>query len=122
VSFEFSLPKDWNAAVILPSGRVRPVTYDVNGVTVTDAAPATVLWQQPKGPDNGPGPGGVAAVLALAGALAVMVGVRSQLRLATVRPMRAVPDLVQRAPAFGFVLFLAAFGVLVAGALINGAT
>jgi hypothetical protein len=122
VTFEFSLPKDWNAAVILPSGRVRPVTYEVNGVTVTDAAPATVLWQQPAGPDNGPGPVGVAAVLALAGALAILVGVRSQLRLATVRPMRAVPDLVQRAPAFGFVLFLAAFGVLVAGVLINGAT
>ena len=98
------------------------MTYDVNGVTVTDAAPATVLWQQPKGPTTAPARAGWPPSLALAGALAVTVGVRSQLRLATVRPMRAVPDLVQRAPCFGFVLFVAALGVLVAGALINGAT
>jgi hypothetical protein len=64
----------------------------------------------------------VAGVLALAGALAVLLGVQARLRLAAVRPMRPLPDLVQRAPSLGFVLFVAALGVLLAQLLINGAT
>jgi hypothetical protein len=61
-------------------------------------------------------------VLALAGALMLLVGIRARLQLATVRPMRPLPDLLQRAPSLAFVLFVAALGVLVAGVLINGPT
>ena len=122
VSLEFSLPKEDFGALILPSGRAHPMDYVVNGRKVTDALATPVFWVQPPSGGNGPGAPGVAAVLSLAGALAVLVGVRARLRLAAVRPMRAVPDLVLQAPAFGIVLFLAALGVLLAGALISGAT
>jgi hypothetical protein len=122
VAFDFSMPKSSIGAIVLPSGRVRPVTYVVNGQKVTDAVPVPVLWVQTKGPDNGPGAPGVAAVLALAGALMLLVGIRARLQLATVRPMRPLPDLLQRAPSLAFVLFVAALGVLVAGVLINGPT
>ena len=122
VALEFSLPAGYFGALIMPSGRVHPVDYLVNGVAVTDAVPTLVFWVQPSESGQGPGAPAVAGVLALAGALAVTYGVRGRLRIAAARPMRPIPDLVLRAPSFGFVLFLAAFGVLVAGALISGAT
>ncbi len=122
VAMEFSLPKDYFGALIIPSGRVRPVPYTVNGFTVTDEVPTPVFWVQPDEPEDTPGAAAVAGVLALAGALAVTAGVRVRLRYAAARPMRAIPDLVQRAPAFGLVLFLAALGTLVAGALISSAS
>ena len=122
VAMEFSLPRAYFGALIIPSGRVRPVEYTVNGISTTDAVAHPVFWVQPTEPGKGPGAPAVAAVLALIGALAVLYGVRGRLQLATARPMRPMPDLMQRAPSFGFVLFLAALGVLVAGALIAGAT
>jgi hypothetical protein len=116
VTFEFSLPQRSIGALILPSARVRPVPYLVNGQRLTDAVLTPVFWVQRSSPDRGPGAPGVAGVLALAGALAVLLG------LAAVRPMRPLPDLVQRAPSLGFVLFVAALGVLLAQLLMNGAT
>ena len=122
VAMEFSLPPEWFGALILPSGRVRPVQYTVNGQVVTDAQPTPVFWVQPPEPEDTPGAPAVAAALALAGALAVLGGVRTRLRYAAERPLRPLPDLVQRAPSFGLVLFLAAVGTLIAGALISAAS
>jgi hypothetical protein len=121
-AMEFSLPPDWFGAVILPSGRVRPVQYTVNGQVVTDAQAVPVFWVQPPEPEDTPGAVGVAGALALAGALAVLYGVRTRFRVAIERPMRPMPELALRAPAFGLMLFLAAIGTLVAGALISAAS
>jgi hypothetical protein len=121
-AMEFSLPPDWFGALILPSGRVRPVQYTVNGQVVTDAQPVPVFWVQPPEPDDTPGAPAVAAALALAGALAVLYGVRTRFRIAVERPLRPMPELALRAPSFGVVLFLAALGTLVAGALISSAS
>lgn len=120
VTFEFSLPEDWPGALILPSGRVRPIEYEINGTKVTDAAPTPIFWADEADADT-PGAPLVAAVLSLAGSLAVLYGVRTRIRLAGARPMRALPDLAQQAPAFGAVLYLAALGILIAGALISSA-
>lgn len=122
VAMEFSLPKNYIGTLIIPSGRVRPVQYTVNGQLVTDAVPTPVFWVQPDEPDKTPGAAAVAGVLALAGALAVSAGVRPRIRIAAERPMRAVPELALRAPPFGLMLFLSALGVLVAGALISAAS
>jgi hypothetical protein len=122
VAMEFSLPQDYVGALIIPSGRVRPVQYTVNGAVVTDAVATPVFWVQPPEPEDTPGAPAVAGFLALAGALAVTVGARTRLRYAAIRPLRAMPELVQRAPAFGLMLFLAALGTLLAGALISAAS
>lgn len=121
VSFEFSLPEEWTGALILPSGRVRPVEYDINGVTVTDAAPTPVFWQD-AGDESTPGAPAVAGVLALAGALAALYGVRTRIRVAARRPLRPIPELALRAPSFGLVLYVAAFAVLAVGLIIEAST
>lgn len=121
-TFEFSLPIDQVGVVVLPSGRVNPVDYEVNGIRFTDAVATPAFWVSDLPPEPTAGAPGVAGVLSLAGALAVLVGVRARLRVAGTRPLRALPDLLQRAPSFGAVLFLAAIGALIAGALISSAT
>ena len=122
VTFEFSLPSYLKAALILPSGRVRPETYIVNGKTLYDAGPVIAQWGHAGKTKKGPGAPGVAGVLALAGVLVLLVGVRARLQQAAARPMRPLPDLLQQAPSLAFVLFVAALGMLVAAALIGGAT
>jgi hypothetical protein len=121
VAFEFRMPRDHVGALIIPSGRIAPVPYVVNGVTVTDAAVVPVFWVQPPEQERTPGAAAVAGTLALAGALAVLAGVRTRLRYAAARPLRPVPDLAVRALPFAFVLFLSALGALVAGWLISSA-
>ena len=121
VALEFSLPGEYVGAQILPSARVRPVPYLVNGIPLTDAVATPVIWIQPPGQDDTPGAAAVAGALALAGAVAVLVGVRTRLRYAAMRPLRPIPELAQRALPFAFVLFLAAAGAVVAGWLISGA-
>lgn len=120
--FEFSVPGDDVGAVVYPSGRVHPQSYELNGHAFNDSVPIAILWGQQPDPDDDPGAAAVAGALALAGTLALLVGVRTRLRFAAARPLRPVPDLAQRAPTFGLLLYLAAVGVLVAGALISGAT
>jgi hypothetical protein len=80
-----------------------------------------VFWLQPQPDDDSPGAPAVAAMLALAGALAVLVGVRSRLRALAARPLRALPDLAQQAPRLGALLFGTAVAVLIAGWLISSA-
>jgi hypothetical protein len=121
-ALEFTMPRDQIGAVILPSGRVRPVAYEVNGVEVTDAVATPVFWIQPPGPEETPGAAAVAGLLALGGAFAVAIGLRPRLRTEVPRPLKAVPDVITRAPAFGVVLYLAALGALIAGALISAAS
>lgn len=122
VTFVFSLPEDWPGALVLPSGRVRPIEYEINGTKVTDAVPTPVFWEDPAADEDNPGAPAAAAALAIAGALAVLYGVRTRLRLAAARPLRPLPDLAERAPSFGLVLYLAGLGILVAGALISAAS
>jgi hypothetical protein len=61
----------------------------------------------------------VAAVLALFGSLAVLVHVRARLRGVGQRPIQPLGLLAQRAPTLAALLFLAAVGALLAGALIS---
>jgi hypothetical protein len=119
VALEFSLPHDQVAALIIPSGRVHPVPYEVNHIPVTDAAPAAVFWVQPAEPGVSPGAPAVAALLALVGALAVLAGTRARLRATTSGPLEAISEPLRRAPALGGMLFAAALAVLVAGELIS---
>lgn len=121
VALEFSLPPEYVGAQIVPSGRVRPVTYRVNDQEVTDEVAIPVFWVQPPDQEDTPGAAAVAGVLALGGAVAVLGGVRTRIRYANARPLRPVPDLAVRALPFAFVLFLAAFGALLAGWLISSA-
>ncbi len=116
--FEFDLPYAQVGAFVIPSGRVVPESYEVNGIAFNDAVPIPVLWFTPED-DESPGAPAVAGVLALAGAIAVLFGGRARLQIAAIRPLRAVPDLAQRAPTLGLVLYLAALAVLVAGALVS---
>jgi hypothetical protein len=62
---------------------------------------------------------GVAALLTLFGALAVMVHVRARLKVVGQRPIQPLPLLAQRAPTLAALLYIAAVGALLAGALIN---
>ena len=119
VAIEFSMPPDHVAAVILPSGRVRPVQYEVNGAMTTDGTPSVAFWGLPVTEPGPPAAPAVAAMLALAGALAVVVGGRARMQVSGVRPLRPLPDLLVRAPALGAMLFAGAFAVLVTGALIS---
>ena len=119
VALEFTMPKEDVTALILPSGRVRPVEYEVNGAPTNDAGFAVAFWGYPPEDPETPGAPAVAAILALVGALAVTVGGRAQIRQATVRPLRPLPEPILRAPTLGAMLFAAALAVLVAGALIS---
>ena len=76
VALEFSMPKEEVTALILPSGRVRPVEYEVNGVATNDAGYAVAYWGYSVADPETPGAPAVAAILALVGALAVAVGAR----------------------------------------------
>jgi hypothetical protein len=119
VALEFRMAEEHVAALILPSGRVRPVRYVVNGYEGNDAVTGVAYWGEvPEDPET-PGAPLVAAILALAGALAVVVGGSARLRASAARPMRALPEPLQRAPGLGALLFLAALAVLVAGELIS---
>ncbi len=118
VALEFKLPPEHVGAVVLPSGRVRPVSYQVNGVDVTDAAPAAVYWLQRAEPSDTPGEAAVAALLALAGAVALVVGGRARLRLRAT-PERPLGIAAQHAPLLGGLLFAAALAVEVTGILID---
>ncbi len=119
VALEFRMPPDKVAALILPSGRARPVKYVVNGYEASDAVIGVAYWGTvPEDPET-PGAPMVAAILALAGALAMIVGGRARIRAAAARPMRPLPEPLMRAPGLGALLFLAALAVLVAGELIS---
>jgi hypothetical protein len=120
-SFEFYLPDEHVGALVMPSARVEPQSYEVNGIAFDDRVPIPVLWVQADDGEQSPGAPAVAGALSLAGALAVLAGTRTRMRYATLRPLRPVPDLAQRALPFAFVLFLAAGGALVAGWLISSA-
>ncbi len=118
VAIEFFLPPEHGAAVILPSGRVRPVSYLVNGMPVTDAVPTPVFWFTPVEEDEAGAPA-IAAMLAAAGAALLLVSSRRRLRVSDVRPLVAPSVVELRLVPLGLLLFLAAGGALVAGALIE---
>ena len=123
VALEFALPPKNVAALLLPSGRVRPVQFEVNGIDVTDAKPTAVFWVQPPGNPTTPGAPAVAAILALVGALALLIGARAELRVHQAdhvhRAGRGVSEPVRRARALSGLLFAAALAVLATGALID---
>jgi hypothetical protein len=119
VALEFTLPKKHVAALLLPSGRVRPVQYEVNGFHFDDSEPTAVFWVQRPESEPTAGAPAVAAILALAGALAVLVGGRARLQAQTDTGIEALAEPLRRAPALGGLLFGAAVAVLVAGAMIS---
>lgn len=118
-ALEFSLPEETVAALIVPSGRVRPITYTVNGFSVPDTSIFPVFWVQPEGQDDTAGAPAIAALLALFGALAMVVHTRARFRVAATRPLRPLPIFAQRAPTLAALLFLGAIAALLVGALIN---
>jgi hypothetical protein len=44
VSITFDMPLSQSGALVLPSGRARPVEFDVNGTVVTDAQATPIGW------------------------------------------------------------------------------
>jgi hypothetical protein len=95
------------------------MTYVVNGFPVADASIFPVFWVQPEGQDDTAGAPAIAALLALFGALAMVVHTRARLRVAATRPLRPLPIFAQRAPTLAALLFLGAIAALLVGALIN---
>lgn len=120
VALEFKLPPQQGGVVLLPSGRVRPVRYEVNGVLVDDAITRSVLFAPPAPAERTAGAPAIAAMLAVAGAAGLLVGTRRLVAPSVARPLVAASPLEQRLPALGLLLFLAAAGVLVTGVLIDG--
>lgn len=119
--YEFRLPADVDTATLLPSGRVWAMPVTVNDRYYDDLANRTISWSEDT--DGGTathGASSVAAALALAGALTVMVTVRARMKVAAVRPMRALGVFAQNAPSLAALLYLAAAAMLLAGALISG--
>jgi hypothetical protein len=119
VALEFRLPPDHTAVAILPSGRVRPVEYEVNGVKLDDSVLTAAFWVQPDEEDGAPSGAAVAALLALAGALAIGVGKRAQRRATPADPGTTVSEALQRAPALGLLLLGSAAAVLLTEWLIS---
>jgi hypothetical protein len=119
VALEFRLPKEMNAAVLLPSGRVRPVVYEVNRVPVTDAVTTAIFWGAPVDGTSTPGAPAVAAVLALGGAMALLVGGRARLRTPADPSGTPLSDALLRAPSLAALLFAAAVAALATGFLID---
>lgn len=118
VAIEFTLPPYHGGVLILPSGRVRPMPYVVNGIAFDDAVPTTAFWGAPGSEARSPGAPAIAAILAAVGAGSLLAGTRRRMRT-DVRPLVAASLLEQRLPSLGLLLFLAAAGVLLAGALID---
>ena len=98
--FEFDLPYAQVGAFVIPSGRVVPESYEVNGIAFNDAVPIPVLWFTPED-DESPGAPAVAGVLALAGAVAVLFGVRSRLRSPRSDPCGPCPTWPSAPPRWG---------------------
>ncbi len=116
----FSLPEEEVAALILPSARARPVHYDVNGIPVTDAATSFILWLPPGAVEDPSRAPAIAAILALTGAAAMLVGTRGRLRVATHATHLAISESLRRAPHLAAALVVAALVTLVAGAVTGG--
>ncbi|MEQ1786817.1 MAG: DUF4012 domain-containing protein, partial [Acidimicrobiales bacterium] len=119
VAIEFTLPDYQGGVVLLPSARVRPVSFVVNGVPLDDAVTRTVLFAPPAPSERTPGAPAIAAILAVAGAASLLLARRRAAARRGIRPLIAATPLELRLPALGRLLFLAAVGVLAAGSLIE---
>lgn len=71
---EFELPADAPAALIVPSARIRPMTYTVNGTAVTDDAPRVVFFIAPSGAVDGATRAGLSTAAAFGIAANVAAG------------------------------------------------
>jgi hypothetical protein len=116
VTIDFSMPASKPGAVILPSGRVRPVRYQVNDLVTDDATSRLVLWGAPAGPEPIPAAATVAAFLAL-GAAVALLPVARQTRQGSARPLVAPSRVVLRLPSLSLWLLAAAGAMLLALAL-----
>lgn len=122
VAIEFFLPPYQGGVLLLPSARVRPVQYVVNGVAVDDAVTRSVLFAPPaEAASSSPGAPAIAALLALAGAGTILAAHRRRVVRADRRPLVAASVMEARLVTFGLLLLLGAAGVLVTGALIERA-
>ena len=55
IRLDFSLPRSERRLEVIPSARLRPITYRVNGAAFNDAVPMKLDLQQ-LAPDSGPAP------------------------------------------------------------------
>jgi hypothetical protein len=118
VSMEFSMPPAHRGVLILPSGRVRPVRYDVNDIVTDDATTRVVFWTEPPGPEPLPAAATIAAILALGGAAALLPAGR-RTRQGVSRPLVA-PSLVElRLPTLSLWLLTAAGATLLVFAVVD---
>ena len=119
VAFEFSLPPDHGGFLLLPSARVRPVAYRVNGTETDDAIVRPVRFPRPTS-DAGRSSTAAAAALAGLGAAALLVAAhRREGRLAAGAGVAATA-LDRRLPTVGLLLYLAAGLTLIAAGLLEG--
>jgi hypothetical protein len=118
VAVEFKLPPAQGGVVLLPSGRVRPVQFTVNGVVTNDAVRRALPFA-PDEDENPPAAPVIAALLALCGTAALVAGHRRSMRRTTARPLVA-PSLVElRLPNLGLTLLLLAGATLVVFAVVD---
>ena len=118
VAIEFKLPDTIPGFALLPSGRVRPMTVTVDGRTTTDAVRQQIQFDVPSDDDGLAVAPVIAALLALAGAVALLAAARRTAR-AGVRPLAASSSLELRLPSLGLLLVLAAGATLVVYAAVD---
>ncbi len=120
VAFEFSLPQEHAGFLLLPSARVRPVPFTINGVTTDDAVVRPLGFPRRTGAP-GRAAGALAAAFAALGAATLLVAERRQDRRLATGPIAAASGIDQRLPTLGLLLFLAAGATLIAAALVEQA-
>jgi hypothetical protein len=119
VTFGFALPPERGGFLLLPSARVRPVSYTIDGVATDDAVRRAIGFRRPS-TDEGRWASGSAAALAVLGAALLVVSARRREVGAAARPLPAASARDDRMRAVGLLLYLAAGLLLVAAGLIDG--
>jgi hypothetical protein len=117
VAFDFTLPPDHEELQLLPSARVRPVMYTVDGAEADDSRIRVVRLGVRV--DELAAPTAAAAVLAALGAVALVWSTHAQVRRTRHRPLVAARVRDQRVARIGLLLYLAAAVALVAQSLID---
>jgi hypothetical protein len=118
VAIEFKLPATQPGVLLLPSGRVRPMEVTVNGVTTNDAIPRALGFRPRATEDDLAAAPVIAALLALAGVLALLAATR-RLRPTAARPLVAPSLMELRLPSLGLILLVASGATLVLFAVVD---
>jgi hypothetical protein len=116
VTFEFSLPPEHGGFLLLPSARVRPVAFDVDGQRADDAVARPIAFPTTT-PDEGTTGAGLAAAFAAAGAVLLLVSERRRSASAVRHPPLPSAGFDRYGPRLGLLLYLAAGVTLVVVAI-----